>query len=148
MKPKIIVSACLLGENCKYNGENNKNEEVLRLGEYFEIIPVCPECFGGLPIPREPAEIRNGEVFQKNGNNLTAAFRYGAEQTLYIAEEKNCVAAVLKEKSPSCGYGRIYDGSFSKKLKDGNGITAELLSSRGIAVFGESRVNKLIELYS
>ena len=148
MKPKIIVSACLLGENCKYSGGNNKNDDVIKLSEYFEIIPVCPECFGGLSIPGEPAEIRNGGVYQKGGNDVTAQFIEGAEQTLYIAEEKNCVAALLKENSPSCGFGKIYDGSFSGKLTDGNGLTAELLFSRGIQVFGESRINKLIELYS
>ena len=148
MKPKIIISACLLGENCKYSGGNNLIEGIERLRECFELIPVCPECFGGLPIPREPAEIRNGRVYQKNGNDVTSQFIEGAEQTLYIAEEKNCVAALLKENSPSCGFGKIYDGSFSGRLTDGNGLTAELLFSRGIQVFGESRINKLIELYS
>ena len=148
MKPRIIISACLLGENCKYSGGNNLIEGIEKLKEYFELIPVCPECFGGLSIPREPAEIRNGGVYQKGGNDVTAQFIEGAEQTLYIAEEKNCVAALLKENSPSCGFGKIYDGSFSGKLTDGNGLTAELLFSRGIQVFGESRINKLIQLYS
>ena len=147
MKPRIIISACLLGENCKYSGGNNKID-VSELEEYFELIPVCPECFGGLPIPREPAEIKDGRVFQKSGKDVTDEFVYGAEQTLYIAEEKNCVAALLKENSPSCGFGKIYDGSFSGKLIDSNGITAELLSRNGIAVFGENRINKLVELYS
>ena len=148
MKPKIIVSACLLGENCKYNGKNNRNENVIALEEYFELIPVCPECFGGLPIPREPAEIKDGRVINKAGEDVTAQFIEGAEQTLYIAEEKNCVAAVLKENSPSCGFGRIYDGSFTSVLTQGNGVTAALISSAGIAVFGESRLKKLVELYS
>ena len=115
MKPRIIISACLMGENCKYNGKNNIID-ISQLKECFELIPVCPECFGGLPIPREPAEMKNGRVYQKNGNDVTDEFIYGAEQTLYIAEEKNCVAALLKENSPSCGYGNIYDGSFSGKL--------------------------------
>lgn len=137
-----------MGENCKYNGKNNKIEAVSELEEHFELVPVCPECFGGLPIPRDPAEIKDGRVIQKNGNDVTKEFEYGAEQTLYIAEEKNCVASLLKENSPSCGYGKIYDGSFSKKLVDGNGITARLLSSKGVAVFGESSVKKLIELYA
>lgn len=148
MKPKIIVSACLLGENCKYNGGNNKNDAVIALEEYFEMIPVCPECFGGLPIPREPAEIKNGRVVNRSGEDVTAHFVEGAEQTLYIAEEKNCVAAVLKENSPSCGFKKIYDGSFTSTLKDGNGVTAELISASGIEVFGENRINKLITLYS
>ena len=136
-----------MGENCKYNGKNNIID-ISQLKECFELIPVCPECFGGLPIPREPPEMKIGRVYQKNGNDVTDEFIYGAEQTLYIAEEKNCVAALLKENSPSCGYGNIYDGSFSGKLISGNGITAELLNSKGIAVFGESRINTMIELYS
>ncbi len=147
MKTKILVSACLLGENCKYSGGNNKNEAAIALAEYFELIPVCPECFGGLPIPREPSEIRNGRVYSKSGKDLTKAFVLGAENTLYIAREKNCPAALLKENSPSCGFGKIYDGSFSGKLTEGNGLTAELLSKNEIAVFGESRIDKLISLY-
>lgn len=148
MKTKIIVSACLLGENCKYNGGNNKNEEVIALGERFELVPVCPECFGGLPVPRVPSEIRQGRVFSKNGEDLTEQFKTGAEHTLYIAKECNAPAALLKERSPSCGFGKIYDGSFSGKLCDGNGITAQLLFENEIAVFGESSINKLISLYS
>ncbi|MBR3150144.1 MAG: DUF523 domain-containing protein [Eubacterium sp.] len=145
---KILVSACLLGENCKYSGGNNKNEEVIALSKYFELIPVCPECFGGLTIPREPSEISGDRVLTKTGEDVTAEFVEGAEQTLYIAHEKNCPAALLKENSPSCGFGKIYDGSFSSKLTDGNGITAQLLNDNGIAVFGENAVKKLIELYS
>ena len=148
MKPKIIVSACLLGENCKYSGGNNFCSAAAELEKYFDIIPVCPECFGGLPIPRDPAEIKNGKVYQKNGNDVSKEFIEGAQHTLYIAEEKNCVAALLKENSPSCGFGKIYDGSFSGKLTDGNGITAEMLYNAGIEVFGESRIRKLIDLYS
>lgn len=148
MKTKILVSACLLGENCKYSGGNNKNEKVIALGEYFELVPVCPECFAGLPIPRLPSEIKDGKVFSKAGEDLTSKFRYGAEQTLYIARECNCPAAVLKENSPSCGFGKIYDGTFSGTLCDGNGFTADLLYKNEIAVFGESNINKLIDLYS
>ena len=148
MKTKIIVSACLLGENCKYNGGNNKNEAVIKLSEYFELIPVCPECFGGLPIPRVPSERRGERVFSKDGENLTEQFITGAEHTLYIAKEKNCPAAVLKERSPSCGFGKIYDGSFSGTLVDGNGVAAQLLYDNEIAVFGESAVERLIMLYA
>lgn len=148
MKTKILVSACLLGENCKYSGGNNKNEKVIALSEYFDLIPVCPECFAGLPIPRLPSEIKDGKVFSKAGEDLTSKFRYGAEQTLYIARECNAPAAVLKENSPSCGFGKIYDGTFSGKLCDGNGFTAELLNKNEIAVFGESKIQKLIDLYS
>ncbi len=148
MKTRVIVSACLLGENCKYNGGNNRNDAVLALRRYFDVIAVCPECFGNLPVPRPPSEIKNGRVFSKDGKDVTQAFLTGAEQTLYIAREHNCPAAVLKERSPSCGYGVIYDGSFTGKLCSGNGVTAQLLADNGIAVFGENRVNKLIELYA
>lgn len=147
MKTKIIVSACLLGENCKYNGGNNKCDDIIALAEKFEIIPVCPECFGGLPIPRVPSEIRDGRVYSKTGEDLTEAFLSGAEQTLYIAKEANAPCAVLKENSPSCGFGKIYDGTFNGNKIDGNGITAQLLYDNEIQVFGESQVKKLINLY-
>lgn len=147
MKTKIIVSACLLGENCKYNGGNNKCDDIIALAEKFEIIPVCPECFGGLPIPRVPSEIRDGRVYSKTGEDLTEAFLSGAEQTLYIAKEANAPCAVLKENSPSCGFGKIYDGTFSGNKIDGNGITAQLLYDNEIQIFGESQVKRLINLY-
>lgn len=147
MKTKIIVSACLLGENCKYNGGNNKCDDIIALAEKFEIIPVCPECFGGLPIPRVPSEIKDGRVYSKTGEDLTDAFLSGAEQTLYIAKEANAPCAVLKENSPSCGFGKIYDGTFSGNKIDGNGITAQLLYDNEIQVFGESQVKRLINLY-
>ena len=147
MKTKIIVSACLLGENCKYNGGNNKCDDIISLAEKFEIIPVCPECFGGLPIPRVPSEIKDGRVYSKTGEDLTEAFLSGAEQTLYIAKEANAPCAVLKENSPSCGFGKIYDGTFSGNKIDGNGITAQLLYDNEIQIFGESQVKRLINLY-
>ena len=147
MKTKIIVSACLLGENCKYNGGNNKCDDIIALAEEFEIIPVCPECFGGLPIPRVPSEIKDGRVYSKTGEDLTEAFLSGAEQTLYIAKEANAPCAVLKENSPSCGFGKIYDGTFSGNKIDGNGITAQLLYDNEIQIFGESQVKRLINLY-
>ena len=147
MKTKIIVSACLLGENCKYNGGNNKCDDIIALAEKFEIIPVCPECFGGLPIPRVPSEIKDGRVYSKTGEDLTEAFLSGAEQTLYIAKETNAPCAVLKENSPSCGFGKIYDGTFSGNKIVGNGITAQLLYDNEIQIFGESQVKKLINIY-
>jgi uncharacterized protein YbbK (DUF523 family) len=147
MKIKILVSACLLGECCKYNGGNNLNEDVLSLQKYFELVPICPECFGSLPTPREPSEIKDGRVYSKSGCDVTDNFISGAEQSLYIARESNCPVAVLKERSPSCGYGKIYDGSFTGTLCDGNGITADLLSKNDIQVFGENNVQKLVDLY-
>lgn len=144
---KLLVSACLLGENCKYNGSNNMNKDVIALRDKFEFIPVCPEHFGGLTAPREPAEIKNSRVVTKSGEDVTDAFADGAEKTLYIAQECNAPAALLKENSPSCGCGKVYDGTFSKKLICGNGITAQLLLDNYIQVFGENEIDKLTKLY-
>lgn len=140
---KILVSACLLGENCKYSGGNNKDEKVIALGKNHTLIPICPECFGGLPTPRTPCEIKDGRVFSKDGKDLTEAFFDGAEKTLYIAEESNCQTAVLKERSPSCGFGKIYDGSFTGRIINGNGITAQLLYENGIKIYGESKIDEI-----
>lgn len=140
---KILVSACLLGENCKYSGGNNKCDDVIKLGEKHKLVPICPECFGGLPIPRVPSEIRNGRVYSKTGADLTAEFNDGAEKALYVAEESGCQLAVLKERSPSCGFGKIYDGSFTGRLIDGNGVTAQLLYDHGIIILGESKIDKI-----
>lgn len=143
-KPKIIVSACLLGENCKYNGGNNFCEAVDNLKEKFELVPICPECFGGLPIPRVPNEIINGRAVSKEGKDYTKEYEDGAEKSLYVANECNCSYAVLKERSPSCGFGMVYDGTFTGKLVKGNGFTADLLYNNGIRVFGESQIDKLL----
>ena len=144
-KPKLIVSACLLGENCKYNGGNNKNETVINLQKDFDVVAVCPECFGGLKIPRLPNEIIDGRAISKDGKDFTAEYLKGARKTLYVAEECGAQYAVLKERSPSCGKGVIYDGTFSGSLTDGNGITADLLIKSGIMVFGESEIDKLLD---
>ncbi len=140
---KILVSACLLGENCKYSGGNNKCDEIIELGKRHKLIPVCPECFGGLLIPRVPSEIKNGRVYAKTGEDLTEAFEDGAEKSLYVAEESGCQLAILKERSPSCGFGEIYDGSFSGKTIQGNGITAQLLYDHGIVILGETKIDKI-----
>ena len=147
MKTKVIVSACLLGENCKYSGGNNYNPDVARLADKFELIPVCPEVFGGLDTPRPPSEIVGDRVISKTGDDVTCQYHDGAEKTLYIARENNCPVALLKERSPSCGCSKIYDGTFSGTLVDGNGITAQLLLDNDIAVFCESNINKLSDLY-
>ena len=146
-KPKLLVSACLLGENCKYSGGNNANAQVQALSQYFQLIPVCPECFGGLPIPREPSEIRDGCVVSRSGADVTAAFADGAEKTLYIAEEENCGLALLKERSPSCGSRFVYDGTFTGTVVPGQGITAALLAGRGVELFSEETVERLLFLY-
>lgn len=138
---KLLVSACLLGIDCKYNGKNNKNEQVLKLLKDHDLIPVCPEIMGGLTTPRTPAEINENEVITKDGKNVTKQYQKGAEETLKIAKLYNCQTAILKEKSPSCGCGRIYDGTFTGTLIDGDGITAKLLKEHGIRITGETSLN-------
>lgn len=132
-----IVSACLAGINCRYDGNNSANETVMRLVREGKAIPVCPEQLGGFGVPREQTEIRIGQVFTKSGRDVTAEFQKGAEEVLRIARLYGVKKVVFKSNSPSCGCGKVYDGSFSKKLVDGNGITAELLLNNGLKVVSE-----------
>lgn len=134
MKEKILISACLLGENCKYNGGNNYTPEVEALRERYELVPVCPEQLGGLPTPRTPAERVGDRVVNREGADVTDAFRQGAEKTLEIARASGITKAVFQVRSPSCGSGTVYDGTFSGTLTAGQGVTAELLEKNGIAV--------------
>ncbi len=143
-KMKIIVSACLLGESCRYDGQSKTCREVAELSKIAELIPICPECLGGLPTPREPSEQRDGRVYSRVGEDVTDAFRLGAERALGIARENGAMCAVLKERSPSCGKNVIYDGSFSGKLTEGMGTAAELIMKNGIKVYGESEVSALL----
>ena len=129
-----MVSACLAGENCKYNGGNNRNEKVLKLLEGNDVITVCPEELGGLPTPRTPSEIRDGVVMTKDGRNVDAEVRAGACRCLEIAVKEQPDLIVLQSRSPSCGVNQRYDGSFSGKLTDGSGVTAELLMKHGYHV--------------
>ena len=129
-----MVSACLAGVNCKYNGGNNRNEKVLKLMEGNDVITVCPEELGGLPTPRTPSEIRDGVVMTKDGRNVDAEFWAGACRCLEIAEKEQPDLIVLQSRSPSCGVNRRYDGSFSGKLTEGSGVTAELLIKHGFHV--------------
>ena len=136
----ILVSACLLGENCKYSGGNNRNEAVCRFLEGREYVPFCPEQAGGLPTPRLPSEIRDGRVYARDGADVTEAFQRGAEKALSLCREKDVEFAILKEGSPSCGCHRVYDGTFSGKRIPGQGVTARLLTASRIAVFSETDV--------
>ena len=145
MKEKLLVSACLLGRNCKYNGGNNYTPAVETLKERYELVPVCPECFGGLPIPHEPSERVGDRVLSRTGEDVTEAFRRGAEKTLETAEKHGAALALLKERSPSCGFGAVYDGTFTGTVVPGDGVAAELLAKNGVAVYGESRVRVLLE---
>ena len=144
MKP-ILVSACLLGAACKYSGGDNFCPKVAALAETYPLVPVCPEQLGGLPTPREPSERQSDAVVMKSGADVTAQYKRGAEQALHLARVFGCKKAVLKERSPSCGAGEIYDGTFSGKLTPGDGVTAALLKANGIEVFGESEIEVLLE---
>lgn len=136
----VLVSACLLGICCRYDGKTKPNEKVMALAENETLIPVCPEQLGGRPTPRNPVEISNGRVIEKNGLEHTNAFVKGAGEVLKIAKINNVKYAILKSNSPSCGFKKIYDGTFSKTLIDGNGITAELLSRNGIEIKTEKEI--------
>lgn len=144
MKEKLLISACLTGENCKYNGGNNYIAAVVCLKDRYELISVCPEQDGGLPTPRESSERLGDKVVSRSGNDVTAQFTHGAQHALDTALKNGCTRALLKERSPSCGCGAIYDGSFTGTVIAGDGVTAALLKAHGITVYGESDINKLL----
>ena len=133
----ILVSACLLGINCKYNGKNNKNDKVIEYLKDKYVIPICPEVFGGLPIPRIPSEIKDNNVINKDGKDVTKYFINGANKTLEIAKILNIKKALLKQKSPSCGSGKIYDGTFNNNIINDDGITTKILKDNNIEVITE-----------
>lgn len=131
---KIMVSACLLGENCKYNGGNNLSEKVLHYLEGHEVIPVCPEVLGGLSTPRLPAEIVKGVVTARDGHSVDEEFRMGAMKGLELAKEENVELVILQSRSPSCGVKQVYDGTFSGNKIEGKGIFARLLEENSFQV--------------
>ena len=135
-----MISACLLGVNCKYDGGNNRlpDETIGKLVSQYELIPVCPECYGGLTTPRTPSERLGDRVVSKTGVDVTAQFNKGAEAALYLARLFNVKTAILKANSPSCGIGTIYDGTFTGTLTGGDGVTAELLKAHGIKIMNEN----------
>ena len=142
---RILVSSCLLGVACRYDGKSKPHPAVLELQARHELIPVCGEIFGGLPTPRTPAERVGDRVLTADGRDVTCEYRRGAEEVLALANRLGCKAALLKERSPSCGTGEIYDGTFTRTLTVGDGVTAQLLRQHGIAVFGESRLADLAD---
>ena len=145
----VLISACPLGSACKYCGGSNKltEQQLAALGERFRLIPVCPETAGGLPTPRDPSERLGDKVVSNQGRDVTAQYQKGAETALWLARRYDCKAALLKEKSPSCGSGMIYDGSFTGKLIPGDGVAAEELKKEGLIVFGESDTDLLITVF-
>lgn len=140
---KIIVSACLLGTPCRYDGKSKPSEAVIALGEKYELIPVCPECLGGLPTPRLPCEIKDGGVIRIDGANCTREYTLGAQKSLEIAKENGADTAILKAKSPSCGKYQIYDGTYTGTLTRGQGVTAKLFIENNIRVLDEEELEKL-----
>ena len=141
---RILISACLLGVCCRYDGASKPHPLTAALAERHTLVPVCPEQLGGLPTPRPPAERRDGRVVTQSGD-VTEQYRRGAEETLKLCKLFGCEAAVLKERSPSCGHGQVYDGTSSGTLTAGDGVTAELLSAHGIPVYGESQIEELLK---
>ncbi len=137
---KIMVSACMLGENCKYSGGNNRDERVLAFLAGHEVVPVCPEVMGGLPTPRPPAEIVQGEVINQMGVSVDREYRLGAQKTLEIAMREKIDLAILQSRSPSCGVKQIYDGTFTGTKIPGQGVCAALLMENGFAVLDREDV--------
>ncbi len=140
----ILISACLLGVGCRYDGAHKECEKVEKLREKFNLIPFCPEIYGGLSTPRTPSERIGDKVMMKDGRDVTENYKRGAEEAYLLCVKYGIKTALLKEKSPSCGKGRIYDGTFTGTLTDRDGVTAEYLSARGIGVFGESEIDILL----
>ena len=143
---KILVSACLLGTPCRYDGRSVPCKEVLKLKTQHELIPFCPEEAGGLLTPRPAAERRGNRIVTKNGKDVTKEYALGAALAEKLAIKEGCTLAILKEKSPSCGCGKIYDGTFSKTLTDGDGVTAETLKNAGFCVVSETQLKDAAHL--
>ena len=140
---KIMVSACLLGDNCKYSGGNNRNVPLLQKLAGYEVIPVCPEVAGGLPVPRPPAEIVSGRVLDREGQDVDTAFRRGAAITLETAKREKPDIMILQSRSPSCGVKEIYDGTFSGRIIHGHGIFAQKAIESRFAVFDIEDLNEI-----
>lgn len=142
---RILISACLVGDNVKYNGGNNKSPLIDKLLEKYELIPFCPEVEGGLKIPRSPSERKDDRVINMEGQDVTFAYEKGAELAFNICLFLKIKKVILKDKSPSCGSKEIYDGSFTHKAIPGMGVTAEYLKEKGIAVYSEDEIESLLK---
>ena len=140
----ILISACLLGCACRYDGKSKTHPAVELLRKKHTLIPVCPEIYGGLPTPRPPSEIIGSRVQNSAGADVTDAYRRGAAEALRLAGLFGCKVALLKAKSPSCGKGKVYDGTFSRTLTDGDGVTAALLQQHGIRVYTEDEIPEIL----
>ncbi len=144
-KAKLLISECLCGVSCRYDGKDNLIEQLPLLKDTFDLVSVCPEVLGGLNTPRHPAERQGERICTANGADVTIEFLKGAQTTLDIALQYSCKQALMKAKSPSCGYKRIYDGTFSKTLREGHGCTVEALLKNNIDVYTEEDIDLLIK---
>jgi len=143
---RVLVSACLLGVACRYDGKSVGNDEIVEgLLKCAEIVPFCPEVYGGLTTPRNPAEIIDGRVISNAGKDVTDEYVRGAEGALALCRRLGIRCALLKSRSPSCGKGTVYDGTFSGKLREGDGICAKMLSENGINVFSSDNAQELFD---
>lgn len=138
---KIAVSACLLGNNCRYDGGNCFDERCVRLKEQYEVIPVCPECAAGLPTPREPIELVDDQVISRDGRNLTCQMKQGIEKTIRMLKDQQVDTVVLMDRSPSCSSTVIYDGTFSSTLIEGKGLFARRLEEEGLTLLSKESLN-------
>jgi uncharacterized protein YbbK (DUF523 family) len=144
---KILISACMLGISCRYDGKSKlavTDRELRALNEKYQLVPFCPEIYGGLPTPRVPSERVGDEVYMKDGTRVTDNFKKGASEALKLCHDLGIRKAILNAKSPSCGKGEIYDGSFEGRLTSGDGVCAELLMKNGISVYTENEILELI----
>ncbi len=140
----ILVSACLMGVNCRYKGDGSLIPEISRLMEHCHLVPVCPEIMGGLATPRTPAERIGDRVVTRDGKDVTEAYERGADEVARLAALYSCRYALFKERSPSCGCGKVYDGTFERRLVPGDGVAAARLKQEGVAVYGESAAEQLL----
>ena len=144
-KEKLLISACMMGTNCRYDGGNTKLKELEALAERYELIPVCPETLSGLPCPRTPSEIVGGKVMNAQNEDATQDFQRGAELALEIWKHSGCPKALLQSRSPSCGKGVIYDGTFTGRKIAGNGIFAQMLMNEGAQVYSELELAEVLK---
>lgn len=147
MKKPLLISACLIGAPCRFDGQSKSRVNISELSEKYNLIPICPEIYGGLPTPRVPSERCGEHVIMADGADVTENFRRGALVSVDFARALGAGAALLKERSPSCGHGKIYDGSFTHTLRDGDGVAAEALALSGVKIYGESEIEKLKSEY-
>ena len=142
---KILVSHCLLGENCKWNGRNNARDLIISLQDKVELIPVCAEVWGGLPTPRIPSEIVGDKVLNEIGLDVTKNYEEGAQKVLKVALDNHVKYAIFKERSPSCGVHQVYNGKFERTAIEGRGICTKLLEENGIKVYSDEEIQEIIK---